>query len=416
VKKTPWIIGAATVAVVAVGGGGTAFAMSNEAQLSVYGEQSTVRTFTQPTVGDLLAAQGIEVKDTDLVLPGLEEAVTDGIDIQVIERTPVTVTVDGTEQELLTTGDTVADALEEAEYKAEGAAITPKPETALSEADGQIEVVTQKTVTFVGQYGEDTFEVTALTVGEAMDKVLRNIEDTDTADVPRDTLLEDGATHEIQRVREKERTEDEKIPFETKTVEDDSLYEGTTRTTTEGKAGSTEKVFLDTVVDGEVTESELVSEKVVSEPVTEVVAKGTKEKPEPEQRSTSTKSNRSSDRSSSESSSSDSSSSSSSSSSESSSDSSSGNTGASAPTAPSGGVWDRIAQCESGGNWSINTGNGYYGGLQFSAQTWTAFGGGKYASTANQATRAQQIDIAKKVQAQQGWGAWPSCTSKLGIR
>ncbi len=80
------------------------------------------------------------------------------------------------------------------------------------------------------------------------------------------------------------------------------------------------------------------------------------------------------------------------------------------------GVWDRVAQCESGGNWSINTGNGYYGGLQFSAQTWTAFGGGKYASTANQATRAQQIDIAKKVQAQQGWGAWPSCTSKLGIR
>src|SRR5699024_2846196 len=87
-----------------------------------------------------------------------------------------------------------------------------------------------------------------------------------------------------------------------------------------------------------------------------------------------------------------------------------------APTAPSGSVWDRIAQCESGGNWSINTGNGYYGGLQFSASTWKAFGGGKYASTADKATRAPQIDIAKKVQAAQGWGAWPSCTSQLGIR
>src|SRR5699024_5642654 len=127
------------------------------------------------------------------------------------------------------------------------------------------------------------------------------------------------------------------------------------------------------------------------EPVKEEKSSSSK----PEKRSTGSKSNRSSERSSSE---------------------SSGNSGASAPTAPSGSVWDRIAQCESGGNWSINTGNGYYGGLQFSAQTWTAFGGGKYASTANQATRAQQIDIAKKVQAQQGWGAWPSCTSQLGIR
>ena len=415
-KKTPWIIGAATVCVVAVGGGGTAFAMSNEAQLSVYGEESTVRTFSQPTVGDLLDAQGIEVKDTDLVLPGVDEAVTDGMDIQVIQRTPVTVSVDGVEQELLTTGDTVADALEDAEYKAEGAAITPEPETSLSDTEGEVEIVTRKTVTFVGQYGQDTFEVTALTVGDAMEKVLGDIEDTDTADVPRDTVLEDGATHEIQRVRENERTETKEIPFETKTVEDDSLYEGTTKTTTEGKAGSKELVYAETVVDGEVTESEVVSEDVVTEPVTKVVAKGTKEKPKPapepaaeapkteqksekksEKRSSSSTANRSSERSSEDS-------------------SSSKDSGASAPSAPSGSVWDRIAQCESGGNWSINTGNGYHGGLQFSGQTWRAFGGGKYAPTADQASRAQQIDIAKKTQAAQGWGAWPSCTAQLGIR
>ena len=110
-KKTPWIIGAATVCVVAIGGGGTAFAMSNEAQITVYGEQSSVRTFAQPTVADLLADQGIEVKETDLVMPGLDTVVSDGMDIQVIQRTPVTITVDGSPQEVLTTGDTVADAL-----------------------------------------------------------------------------------------------------------------------------------------------------------------------------------------------------------------------------------------------------------------------------------------------------------------
>ncbi|MBZ9641143.1 transglycosylase family protein, partial [Streptomyces sp. PSKA30] len=75
--------------------------------------------------------------------------------------------------------------------------------------------------------------------------------------------------------------------------------------------------------------------------------------------------------------------------------------------------WDAVAQCESGGNWSINTGNGYYGGLQFSASTWAAYGGTQYAATADQATKAQQIQIAEKVLAGQGKGAWPHCGTGL---
>ncbi|MGW1716787.1 LysM peptidoglycan-binding domain-containing protein [Streptomyces sp. NPDC002156] len=78
------------------------------------------------------------------------------------------------------------------------------------------------------------------------------------------------------------------------------------------------------------------------------------------------------------------------------------------------GVWDRIAQCESGGNWHINTGNGYYGGLQFSASTWRAYGGTAYAATADGATKSQQISVATKVQNAQGWGAWPTCSSRAG--
>ncbi|MFJ4471498.1 transglycosylase family protein [Streptomyces sp. NPDC089424] len=83
-------------------------------------------------------------------------------------------------------------------------------------------------------------------------------------------------------------------------------------------------------------------------------------------------------------------------------------------TAADGGVWDRIAQCESGGNWHINTGNGYYGGLQFSADTWRAYGGTAYAPTADQASREQQIAVATKVQSAQGWGAWPTCSTRAG--
>ncbi|UPZ32135.1 LysM peptidoglycan-binding domain-containing protein [Streptomyces sp. LRE541] len=78
------------------------------------------------------------------------------------------------------------------------------------------------------------------------------------------------------------------------------------------------------------------------------------------------------------------------------------------------GVWDRIAQCESGGNWHINTGNGYYGGLQFSAGSWRAYGGTAYASTADKASKAQQIAVATKLQRAQGWGAWPTCAARAG--
>ncbi len=77
--------------------------------------------------------------------------------------------------------------------------------------------------------------------------------------------------------------------------------------------------------------------------------------------------------------------------------------------------WDRLAQCEAGGNWSINTGNGYHGGLQFSPSTWAAYGGTQYAPYAYQATREQQIAIAEKTLAGQGWGAWPACSRKLGL-
>jgi len=78
-------------------------------------------------------------------------------------------------------------------------------------------------------------------------------------------------------------------------------------------------------------------------------------------------------------------------------------------------VWDRVAACESGGNWSINTGNGYYGGLQFSAPTWTGFGGGRYAPRADLATKPQQIEIAQGVLKAQGPGAWPVCSVRAGL-
>ncbi|QWC86871.1 transglycosylase family protein [Nocardioidaceae bacterium] len=79
-------------------------------------------------------------------------------------------------------------------------------------------------------------------------------------------------------------------------------------------------------------------------------------------------------------------------------------------------TWNRVASCESGGNWSINTGNGYYGGLQFWQPTWKDFGGLAYARKAHRATKAEQITVAERVLKVQGWKAWPACSLKLGLR
>ncbi len=79
-------------------------------------------------------------------------------------------------------------------------------------------------------------------------------------------------------------------------------------------------------------------------------------------------------------------------------------------------TWDRLAQCESGGRWHINTGNGFYGGLQFTSSTWRGFGGGQYAPNAHQASRTEQIRVAERVKRVQGWGAWPVCSRKINVR
>ena len=79
------------------------------------------------------------------------------------------------------------------------------------------------------------------------------------------------------------------------------------------------------------------------------------------------------------------------------------------------GTWDRLARCESGGNWNINTGNGYYGGLQFSYGTWLSNGGGRYAKYAHRASKGEQIAVAERLLDDRGWSPWPACSRKLGL-
>ena len=79
-------------------------------------------------------------------------------------------------------------------------------------------------------------------------------------------------------------------------------------------------------------------------------------------------------------------------------------------------TWQRLANCESGGRWHINTHNGYYGGLQISSGTWRAYGGKRFARDAHAATRTEQVTVANRIKNRQGWGAWPSCSRRIGVR
>jgi hypothetical protein len=178
----------------------------------------------------------------------------------------------------------------------------------------------------------------------------------------------DGTKIVVTRVFHQVRTVDRSIGFGTIVHSDSSLAQGTVKVVRAGQAGTERITYRIRGENGKVTSKRVNSRVVVTQPVARIEIHGTH---------------------------------------------------VTAPPPPtyssSGSVWDRIAACESGGNWSINTGNGYYGGLQFSSGTWLGYGGGAYAPTANLATREQQIAIGERVQAAQGWGAWPVCSVRAGV-
>nr|MCH9768913.1 transglycosylase family protein [Actinomycetes bacterium] len=89
--------------------------------------------------------------------------------------------------------------------------------------------------------------------------------------------------------------------------------------------------------------------------------------------------------------------------------------GTEVPPVSNGATWDALSRCEAGGNWAINTGNGYFGGVQFDQNTWERSGGLRYAQRADLATREEQIAIAEITRSRQGWGAWPTCSGRIGV-
>jgi resuscitation-promoting factor RpfB len=231
-----------------------------------------------------------------------------------------------------------------------------------------LEIKTLKNVT-VYDGGNESSELTthAVTAQELLDELNLELGPKDEVDGGIEASLSDGAEVHITRTGVSVVNEKQPIEPPVEQVEDPDLDKGEEKVEDEGKPGEKIVTYRVTKRNNEEVNREELSTKVLTEPEPKVIRVGTKE---PD----------------------------------------------TAPAVSDGGVWDRLAHCESTGNWSINTGNGYYGGLQFDKQTWDAYGGGQYAGYPHEASREQQIAIATKLRDDRGgYSAWPACAEKLGL-
>jgi uncharacterized protein YabE (DUF348 family) len=368
-KSRPLIIGLAAVVVLALAGTAWGYsAMSKKVTLSLDGKSKQVTAFGS-TVGDILDSEGIEVSDRDVVAPDVDESVSDGSRISVHFARPLKLEVDGDSKTYWVTATTVSRALGEIGQRFAGADLSASRSGSIDRSGMTLSVVTPKSLKVkLGGHKMVNKTVTALTVEDALDELGVKVDKSDEVKPGPKHELEDGDRLVFTDIRiVKRHVKGEPIDFQTVERDDSSMYEGDNSVVREGHEGVRDVTYRIVYRNGEVTVRKVLSQQVRRAPVDEIVKVGTKEE-------------------------------------------------APAPTtnyASGGTVWDSLAQCESGGNWAINTGNGYYGGLQFNLGTWQAYGGSGLPSSASRET---QIAIATKVRdASGGYGAWPACAHSLGL-
>jgi len=385
------VAGATAVALVATGA--VAYGSAKKTvELDVDGEITTVSTFAGSVEG-LLAEEGVRVTDKDLVAPAVDAALSNGADVVVRYGREVTVQTDGQQSDVWLTAldadealDTLADRgtdmrLVASRSGADGRAALPLR----LDADGPVNVVVDGQVL--------TAPDGSIGVNAILDQQGIVLGEHDRVSVARDEAADPAVSLVVQRVAVAEVPTVTPISFETVTEQDANRYADLAPVVKqEGVEGASTKVERVTTVDGVEESRELVSDAVTAEPVTKILVQGTKERPAPTPAPKATTAAPQA------------------------SSSSSSSSAAAAPAAPStvgGDVWAALAKCESGGNPATNTGNGYYGLYQFSASTWRAMGGSGLPS---EASAAEQTQRAQALQARSGWGQWPACSKKLGLR
>ena len=381
-SRTTVISVAAATALVVAGTAATAIGTSyRHVTVEVDGVTRDVSGFFT-TAGDALHSAGVTVGDHDLVAPASNQTVASGDTVVVRTATEYDVTVDGNQTTAWSTASSISGVLSALPASAASMAADrsyTRTEMPVAEAGQTVHVVADGTTTDVVASSDEGTTAILEKAGVS------------AGPIDRVTMEHNGgeATLRVVRVVRGTASSTTEIPYQTEEREDAEAEEGTEKTVQEGAAGSEVTETYQETIDGNVTVSAVLS-TTRTEPTKRIVSKGTKAK---KAEGTS--------------------SSSSSSSSDSSGSSSSGSS-APAPAAVSGddaAIWAAIAQCESGGNPSINTGNGYYGMYQFSLPTWRSVGGSGLPSDASV---EEQTMRARMLQQRSGWGQW-GCAYRLGL-
>lgn len=365
--------------------------MNKSVALDVDGQKSSAHAFGG-TVGDVLDKQGIELGQRDQVSPSLDTPVADGQQIVVRYARQLTITVDGVKKTYWTTAQTVGEAIDQLGLRGEGAVLSASRSKSLGREGLAFSMATPKDVNLVVGGKKSKQSTTSLDVRSALRDLEVRFDGNDKVRPGLKSTVKDGMTIRVDIVDTKDTKRVEAVPFETVVKKDSSLTEGTPKVTREGKAGSRTVTYRQTLQNGKVVSTKRTGSKVTSQPVAKVVVQGTKPKPAPKPAasrpaSAPSRSSASAPRTAAPA-------------------PSSGSTSGAGINLSNAAMWDRIAQCESTGRWNINTGNGYYGGLQFDYGTWLSAGGGDFAPRADLATREEQITVANRLYAQRGLQPW----------
>lgn len=343
-------------------GGTSAFIASDKAvQLSVDGRPRTLHTFADD-VNELLTDQGMHVGDHDIVAPGPHHDLASGDRVIVRYGRPVTLTLDGERRQVWTTARTVDGALRQLGVRAEGAYLSASRSTSIGRRGLDLDVRTERSVTFMADGRERTIRTNAATVREALDQAGIALHGQDTTSVDPGSFPRDGQTISVMRITGSQEVREEPIPFETERHEDASLYKGTETVVQRGEPGAERVMYALRTVNGVKQKPKKISSETARQPRTEIIKIGTKPRPTTVQ-------------------------------------------------GAEGLNWSGLAQCEAGGRPNAVDPSGTYGGLyQFDVRTWQSLGG---SGRPQDATSEEQTMRAKKLYVSRGSTPWPVCGRKL---
>lgn len=346
--------------------GGYAIAAYKTVTLSVDGTAMTVTTMKSRVV-DIIKENGFNVSERDDLYPAADERVHDAENIVLRRSRPLQISLDGHDtKQVWTTASTVDEALAQL-------AMTDTAPAAASRgsrvplAGMALPVVSAKNVELNDGGAVRNVHVAAARVGDLLAAIKAPLEQSDQVSPGASAPVVDGMHIQVTRNRIEKITERVPLPPPRRRVEDPEMNISRQVVEDPGTPGTQDVTFAVSKVNGVETGRLPVASRVVTPAREAVVRVGTKP-------------------------------------------------GTDVPEVGNGGVWDAIARCEAGGNWAINTGNGYYGGVQFDQSTWERNGGLRFAPRADLATREEQIAVAEVTRARQGWGAWPVCSGRAGLR